>query len=52
MRFRHCRRYYFELDCDGRKVDLLVEMLREAVSLLTEDLRRFSKGSASVLAEE
>lgn len=42
MRFRHFTRYYFELDYDWRKIDLLVSMFREAVPLLGRDLEAFS----------
>lgn len=42
MRFRHFKRYYFELDFDWRKIDYLVDVLREAVPLLKTDLEAFS----------
>lgn len=39
IRFRHSTRYYFELDFDWRKIDLLVLFFREAVPLLERDPR-------------
>jgi hypothetical protein len=42
MRFRHFKRYYFELDFDWRKVDFLVTVYRELVPLLKTDLERFA----------
>jgi hypothetical protein len=48
MRFRHFTRYYFELDFDWRKIDLLV-LLFEAVPLLERDLEDFSGKLKAVL---
>ena len=42
LRFRHFKRYYFELDYDWRKVDLLIRIFRETVPLLEMDLSAFS----------
>jgi hypothetical protein len=49
MRFRHFTRYYFELDYDWRKVDLLVLLFREAVPLLERDLGSFAAKLKAVL---
>ena len=49
MRFRHFTRYYFELDYDWRKVDLLVLLFREAVPLLERDLESFAGKVKAVL---
>ncbi len=43
MRFRHFKRYYFSLDYDWRKVDLLLQIFRESLPLLKEELYAFSK---------
>jgi hypothetical protein len=50
MRFRHFKRYYFELDYDWRKIDLLIANYREAVPLLTQGLEKFSAKLKAVLA--
>jgi hypothetical protein len=42
MRFRHFKRYYFELDFDWRKTDFLITLFRELVPLLQADLDRFA----------
>lgn len=49
MRFRHFTRYYFELDFDWRKIDLLVLLFREAVPLLERDLDDFAGKVKAVL---
>jgi hypothetical protein len=41
MRFRHFKRYYFEMDFDWRKIDFLTQLFRESIPLLTADLRAF-----------
>lgn len=43
MRFRHFKRYYLELNYDWRKIDYLINIFREAVPLLNEDLSSFAK---------
>jgi len=43
MRFRHFKRYYLELNYDWRKIDYLINIFREAVPLLDEDLTSFLK---------
>jgi len=47
MRFRHFKRYYFELDFDWRKTDFLVTIFRELVPLLKTDLDRFASALSS-----
>ena len=49
MRFRGSTRYYFELDYDWRKIDLLVLLFREAVPLLERDLGSFAAKLKAVL---
>ena len=42
MRFRHFRRYYFELDFDWAKLDYLLGVYGRAMPLVTRDLQRFN----------
>ena len=49
MRFRHFTRYYFELEYDWRKIDLLVLLFREAVPMLERDLGEFAAKLRTVL---
>ena len=41
MRFRHFKRYYFEMDFDWRKIVFLMQLFHESIPLLTADLRAF-----------
>lgn len=41
LRFRHFKRYYFELEYDWDRLDFLVAKLRQAHPLVTHDLARF-----------
>ena len=41
LRFRHFKRYYFELEYDWDRLDFLVVKLRQAHPLVTRDLARF-----------
>jgi hypothetical protein len=50
MRFRHFKRYYFELDFDWRKIDFLVTIFRELMPLLKTDLERFAAALHSATA--
>ena len=50
LRFRHFKRYYFELDYDWRKVDLLIRIFRETVPLLAADLSAFSSKLSEALS--
>ena len=43
LRFRHFKRYYFELDYDWDKLDFLVSKLRQAHPLVVRDLERFRR---------
>ena len=43
LRFRHFKRYYFELEYDWDKLDLLVRKLRQAHPLVMRDLERFRR---------
>jgi len=42
LRFRHFRRYYYEMDYDWDKLELLRKKLVEAVPLVRDDLERFA----------
>ena len=41
LKFRHFKRYYFELEYDWDRLDFLVTKLRQAHPLVTRDLERF-----------
>lgn len=41
LKFRHFRRYYFELEYDWDRLDFLVKKLREAHPTAIADLERF-----------
>jgi hypothetical protein len=41
QKFRHFRRYYFELEYDWDRIDFLVKKLRQAHPVALADLRRF-----------
>lgn len=43
LRFRHFKRYYFELEYDWDKMDFLVTKLRQAHPLVMGDLERFGR---------
>ena len=43
LRFRHFKRYYFELEYDWDRLDFLVAKLRQAHPLVTRDLERFER---------
>ena len=43
LRFRHFKRYYFELDYDWDRLDFLVAKLRQAHPLAARDLERFER---------
>ncbi len=42
LRFRHFKRYYFEMNYDWRKIDLLITLFRETVPLLKTELTDFA----------
>ena len=50
LRFRHFKRYYFELEYDWDRLDFLVGKLRQAHPLVTRDLARF-RGFMGALAQ-
>ena len=41
LKFRHFKRYYFELEYDWDRLDFLVTKLRQVHPLVTRDLERF-----------
>lgn len=41
LKFRHFKRYYFELEYDWDRLDFLVAKLRQAHPLVMQDLERF-----------
>ena len=41
LKFRHFKRYYFELEYDWDRLDFLVTKLREVHPVVTSDLERF-----------
>ena len=43
LRFRHFKRYYYELEYDWDRLDFLVAKLRQAHPLITRDLERFGR---------
>ena len=43
LRFRHFKRYYFELEYDWDRLDFLVAKLRSAHPLVTRDRERFRR---------
>jgi len=52
LRFRHFRRYYFELEYDWDKIDFLNKKLDEAVPLVTRDLTRFAAFLEAISTDE
>ena len=48
LRFRHFKRYYFELEHDWDRLDFLVAKLRQAHPLVTRDLGRFREFMAAL----
>jgi len=43
MRFRHFKRYYFELDYDWEKLDFIGKKFNDSIPLLKNDLKKFCK---------
>lgn len=41
LKFRHFKRYYFELECDWDRLDFLVIKLRQVHPLVMRDIARF-----------
>ena len=48
LKFRHFKRYYFELEYDWDRLDYLVTKLRQAHPLVTRDLERFVRFAAAL----
>jgi len=48
LKFRHFKRYYFELEYDWDRLDYLVTKLRQAHPLVTRDLDRFVRFAAAL----
>ena len=48
LKFRHFKRYYFELEHDWDRLDYLVTKLRQAHPLVTRDLERFVRFAAAL----
>ena len=40
-RFRHCKRYYYEMDYDWARLDYLCDVYRRVIPLVRRDLDRF-----------
>jgi hypothetical protein len=51
LRFRHFNRYYFELDYDWRKIELLMIIFREAFPLLRTELGEFREKIVAAMVE-
>ena len=43
LKFRHFRRYYFEMQYDWDRLDFLVRKLRQAHPMVRRDLARFEE---------
>jgi hypothetical protein len=41
LRFRHFRRYYFDVDLDWRKLDFLLDVYDRVLPLVKADIKRF-----------
>lgn len=48
MRFRHFKRYYFELDYDWKKLDYLIVCMEEADAQIDDELNNFKHLLASL----
>ena len=48
LKFRHFKRYYFELEYDWDRLDFLVTKLREVHPLVTRDLERFVRFASAL----
>ena len=48
LKFRHFKRYYFELEYDWDRLDYLVAKVRQAHPLVMEDLTRFARFARAV----
>ena len=48
LKFRHFKRYYFELEYDWDRLDFLVTKLRQVHPLITRDLERFVRFTSAL----
>ena len=48
LKFRHFKRYYFELEYDWDRLDVLVTKLRQVHPLVTRDLERFVRFASAL----
>ena len=48
LKFRHFKRYYFELEYDWDRLDFLVTKLRQVHPLVTRDLERFVRFASAL----
>ena len=48
LKFRHFKRYYFELEYDWDRLDFLVSKLRGVHPLVTRDLERFVRFASAL----
>jgi len=48
LKFRHFKRYYFELEYDWDRLDFLVKKLRQAHPLVMRDLERFVRFAGAI----
>jgi len=48
LKFRHFKRYYFELEYDWDRLDFLVTKLRQAHPMVTRDLERFVRFAGAI----
>ena len=48
LKFRHFKRYYFELEYDWDRLDFLVTKLRQVHPLITRDLERFVRFASAL----
>jgi len=51
LKFRHFRRYYFELEYDWDRLDFLIRKLREAHPIVSRDLEQFRAFLQGFLSE-
>jgi signal transduction histidine kinase len=51
MRFRHFKRYYFQLEFDWHRLEYLMELIPRLEPLLREELRQFEGYVSAVIAE-
>ena len=52
MKFRHFRRYYFDLDYDWDRLDFLHKKFVQSVPLVAEDLHRFKEFMRELIRQD